>query len=80
MPLVCVLLVERTPCFVLAGEARTASSIYGKEILVGGIGALNYESAVKMRGDGIEGVVQSNEKQSLLLRTLFGLVQSETDL
>ena len=30
--------------------------------------------------DGIEGVVQSNEKQSLLLRTLFGLVQSETDL
>ena len=33
-----------------------------------------------MRGDGIEGVVQSNEKQSLLLRTLFGLVQSETDL
>ena len=80
MPLVCVLLVERTPCFVLAGEARTASSIYGEEILVGGIGALNYESAVKMRGDGIEGVVQSNEKQSLLLRTLFGLVQSETDL
>jgi len=72
--------VERTPCFVLAGEARTASSIYGEEILVGGIGALNYESAVKMRGDGIEGVVQSNEKQSLLLRTLFGLVQSETDL
>ena len=30
-----------------------------------------------MRGDGIEGVVQSNEEHSLLLRTLFDLAQSE---
>ena len=47
VPLVCVLLVERTPCVVLAGEAGTMWSVYGKEFLVGGIGALNYESAVK---------------------------------